>query len=303
MTYRVSPLLIAALGVALGSTMDALIKLVAEDVPIFQAVAWRYIIGAGITVALMAIRRRPLPSWEGFRFHLLRGVITGACGVCFFFTLTQIALSEATVLIFAAALMIAPVARFMLNEKISKFTMGATMLGFLGIGLATMTGVTEGAPPDGNRLLGLTTGLASAVFYAIGVVMLRMRAGVEDSITMVAFSNTVPAIALLPFAFQISPSHVHGHMPLIAIAGILGVLVWWLIATAYGRAPAQKLAPLEYTAMIWATLLGWLLFQERPHSMLYLGSVVVILACLAVAFESRFVTRREAKQPASDIPH
>ena len=84
---------------------------------------------------------------------------------------------------------------------------------------------------------------------------------------------------------------------------LLGVGIWWLMTLAYARAPAQKLAPIEYTALIWATILGWTMFNERPHWTLYAGAVVVILACLAVAFETRFTTRREAKTPASDIVH
>ncbi|MBF19588.1 MAG: hypothetical protein CME88_14520 [Hirschia sp.] len=303
MTNRIPPMMIAAGAVAYGSVMDAIIKHLAVETPVMQVVAWRYILGAAFTLSLVAIRRKPLPNLAGIRFHTLRGLIVGATGICFFYTLTQLALSEATVLIFAAALMIAPVARILLKEKISAFTAIATLIGFAGIAIATLTGETMGAPPEGNRLMGLVIGLMSSVLYAIGVVMLRKRTGQEDSITIVAFSNTIPAILLLPFAFAMPMQELRAMLTLLGIASLLGVGIWWLMTLAYARAPAQKLAPIEYTALIWATILGWTMFNERPHWTLYAGAVVVILACLAVAFETRFTTRREAKTPASDIVH
>ena len=97
-------MMIAAGAVACGSVMDAIIKHLAVETPVMQVVAWRYILGAAFTLSLVAIRRKPLPNLAGIRFHTLRGLIVGATGICFFYTLTQLALSEATVLIFAAAL-------------------------------------------------------------------------------------------------------------------------------------------------------------------------------------------------------
>jgi len=75
-----------------------------------------------------------------------------------------------------------------------------------------------------------------------------------------------------------------------------------LLTLAYARAPAQQLAPLEYTALIWSALFGAVFFSEMPGWRLWAGAAIIIGACLLVAFENRFATRREAGLPASDLP-
>jgi len=84
--------------------------------------------------------------------------------------------------------------------------------------------------------------------------------------------------------------------------GALGYAVWYLMTLAYARAPAQRLAPLEYTALIWSGIFGSVFFAEYPGWQTWVGAAVIIAACLIVAFEERFVTRKETGLPVSDLP-
>jgi len=102
--------------------------------------------------------------------------------------------------------------------------------------------------------------------------------------------STAPLLVLLS-------EHRLGN-PLVAF---LGIGIWWLMTLAYGRARAQTLAPFEYTGLIWSALLGYALFQEVPGWRVYAGAAIIIAACLVVAFETHFISRREARIPASDI--
>jgi drug/metabolite transporter (DMT)-like permease len=75
-----------------------------------------------------------------------------------------------------------------------------------------------------------------------------------------------------------------------------------LMTLAYARAPAQRLAPLEYSALIWSGLFGSVFFSEYPGWQTWVGAVIIIGACLIVAFEERFSTRTETQMPVSDLP-
>lgn len=88
--------------------------------------------GRLIMCALFLAARRRMPSWPATRFHALRSVAQVLSAVGFFYALTQIALAEAVVLGFTAALMIAPVARIVLGERISRTTLIASLVGFSG---------------------------------------------------------------------------------------------------------------------------------------------------------------------------
>lgn len=299
--HRPHPILLVCLGVVFGSGIDALMKYVMQDTTsVLTATAWRYLIGAGIMIILFSLARRPLPSLPAIRFHAARSLAQVISAFCFFFSLTQIALAEAVVLGFTAALMIAPIARLILAERMSPFTIVASLVGFCGAALAA-TAQTQGAPADGDRILGTLAVLTSAVLYALNIVLLRLRSKEEDSLTLVTFMNVFPALILTPFLLLFGqPLPPASAWPALSGAAAFGIGIWWLMTMAYAREKAQTLAPFEYTALLWSAILGYTLFGEVPGWRVYAGASIIIIACLAVAFESHLTkTRATARDGAA----
>lgn len=301
MQVRPSPLLIVAFAVFFGAIIDAAVKFLANDIDVFALMAWRFLIGATALVGIYIWLGKPVPKWEAIRFHALRGLIQTAAVLAFFWSITQLALAEATVIGFTAALMIAPIAWLVLGEKLSSVAVVAALVGFLGAVLAA-TGSTDGAPETGNRLAGMFVCLLAALCYALTLVLMRLRTRTEDTLTIVMFTNLYPALYLLPYLIIIDPVPAIGNLPFYFGLAFAGTLVWWMMTIGYARAEAQKLAPLEYTALIWASLFGMFIFGETPGWQLWIGAALIISACLLIAFETKFRTRRETGMPASDIP-
>ncbi|MEZ5945361.1 MAG: DMT family transporter [Hyphomonas sp.] len=295
------PILIVCVAVFCGCSVDALMKgITLGGTPVITATAWRYIAASAIMVALFLLTKKKMPGWSAIRFHILRSVAQVSSAVTFFYALTQIALAEAVVLGFTAALMIAPIARIVLGEKMSHMTIGASLVGFCGAALAA-SGQTTGVAPDGNRVLGIAAMLFSAVGYALNIVLLRLRTRDEDSLTLVTFMNVLPALFLLPFLLATEPLPQANAWPLIGLVSIAAIGIWWLMTLAYARAQAQTLAPFDYTGLIWASLFGYVFFHEVPSLRLYAGAAIIIVACLAVAFDTHFAARREARATAAEI--
>lgn len=298
-----TPVLIACIAIAMGSAIDALVKGVAPGAGLHHLLAWRFLFGGVIALAVFRAKKRPRPSNEAIRFHTMRGLLQLFCAFTFFYALTQLRLAEATTLGFTAALLVAPVARVLLKEKITPVVAGATLIGFLGVILAVNgTGVTDDIVQTGNRTLGLVSIFASTIGYALVLVLLRMRATKEDATTIAMFTNVVPGLAMLPVTVGLFGFPALASIPLFLVLGVLGYSVWFLMTLAYARAPAQRLAPLEYTALIWSALFGLIFFNEMPGWKLWAGAVVIIASCMIVAFEGKFRTRRETGMPASDLP-
>jgi len=308
-----APLLVALIAIALGTCIDALIKGVAPGAGLHHLLAWRYLFGAIIAVFIFRLQKRPKPDAEAIRFHTMRGMVQLGTAFLFFYALMQLRLAEATIIGFTAALMVPVVARILLGERVTPIAMVATIVGFFGAALA-ISGAPESASEAGNRPLGLAACFAAAFLYALVLVMLRMRATKEDATTIAMFTNLIPALLLLPVLigfpiFEVlQPGNPYAsapewsYLPYFFLFGLLGYTVWYLMTLAYARAPAQRLAPLEYTALIWSALLGIVYFNEVPGWQLWVGAVIIISACLIVAFEDHFKTRREAGLPASDLP-
>jgi len=281
-----SPVLVVTLCVLVGSMMDALIKGVTENVSVIVLLAWRFMFGGIYMLVAFRLARRPIPSWAALRFHIMRTSIHISAAFLFFWGITQLALAEATVLGFTAVLMVPPLGALILGEPISRWSLMAALIGFAGAALA-LSADTGGAPADTNRLLGAGAGLLSAFLYAVTLILIRLRSREEDPLTIAMFTNVLPGLLLLPFLFGSLPTLETAYVPVFALLGAMGALIWYFMTSAYGRASAQRLAPLEYTALVWASVLGMVFFEEVPGWQLYLGAMIIIAACLIVAFEER----------------
>lgn len=301
MGRNTSPLLIYAIGVAIGCGIDGIVKHVAVEMAVLTLLAWRFFFGGGIALGAYVAAKKPMPEWPAIRFHLMRAIIQLVSAFLFFWALTQRSLADVTVIGFTAALMVAPVARVVLGEKITAVSVIAAVVGFAGAVFA-ISAETSGAPIEGDRTLGALAGFASAFLYALTLVLVRLRAREEDTLTIVTFTNTLGGILLLPVLVYSIPTMNWSYIPALLLLGALGTGVWWLFTYAYASAPAQRLAPIEYTSLIWAAALGAVFFNEVPGWQLYVGALIIIGACMIVAFEGRFRTRREARAPASDMP-
>lgn len=296
-----APLLIALFAIALGCTIDAVVKAVASDVGLHHLLAWRFLFGSIIAVSVFRAKGRAAPTGEAIRFHTLRGLIQLFGAFTFFYALTQLPLAEATIIGFTAALMVGPIAWLALGEPIGKQTAIATLIGFAGAALA-VSGAPEETTKDVNRLYGLTACFAAAFGYALILVMLRMRAVKEDATTIAMFTNVVPAIALLPVTMGTFGPVDWGDIPLFIFLGFMGYATWYLMTLAYARAQASKLAPMDYSALIWSAMLGAVFFNEIPRWQTWAGGAIIVAACLWVGLADHFRTRREAGLPSSDIP-
>jgi S-adenosylmethionine uptake transporter len=295
-----APLLLAVLAVAMGSGIDALVKGTAPGAGVMVLVAWRFLFGGMIAAAVFIAQQRAWPPGEAIRFHIMRSLMQVASAILLFYALTQLALAETVLIGFTAALMVPFAAWIILGEAVSLRAFGLTLLGFAGAAFA-VSATPEGAVGE-HRLLGIASVLASAMLYAVVLVLLRLRAVKEDATTIALFTNGVPALCLSPFLFGIAGPVNVNDLPVFALLGAIGYAVWYLLTLAYARARAQLLAPLEYTALIWAALIGFVFFDEVPGWRVPVGAVLIVAACLGVAFENHFATRRETGQPVSDLP-
>ena len=124
--------------------------------------------------------------------------------------------------------------------------------------------------------------LASAVAYALSMIMSR-RDTVHDSVPqMILVQNFISAVVALPFAlYWYQP--IPGETLLMFLAiGALGTGGNYAITWAYKHAPATLLGPFEFTALIWAVTFGMVFFGETPSAHTLVGAAIIIGACLVV---------------------
>ena len=123
----------------------------------------------------------------------------------------------------------------------------------------------------------------SALLYAYNLILQRQQALIAEPVEIAFFQNiTVVSVYLLlaPF-FAVVPSLA--DLPELAGAAVLGIVSLMLLSWAYARAEAKILIPVEYSAFIWASLFGWLVFAEKVTPLTVVGTALIVVGCLVAS--------------------
>jgi S-adenosylmethionine uptake transporter len=281
------PYLATLLGVALYSVMDAQMKGASLAIGAYSALLCRGIVGVAVVAPLWALTGGKWPAWPILRLHLLRGVVSAGMALTFFFGLTRLPMAEGIAISFFAPLIALFLAALMLGETIQRGAIFASLLGLAGVAVIGGGRMQASIPGDGAAL-GIASVLVSALLYAWNLILQRRQSQLAGPLEVALFMNGVVALLLLPAAPFVAQwpetAEVGGRIVASALLAIIAVM---LFSWGYARAEAQALVPLEYSAFIWAALMGWLMFGERLTLPTLAGTALVIAACWIAAPRKR----------------
>ena len=282
------PFLVACLGIAIFCCMDALMKGLGLSLGAYSALLWRTLVGVGVTGLLWFTARAPWPTPALLRLHVGRGVVVAAMAVLWFHAITLVPLAEAVAISFFAPLLAIWLAGLFLHEAVNARAVAGSCLGLAGVA-AIVAGRLDA--PHGPRVVeGIAAVIASALLYAINLVLQRHQAQ-QASPREIAFFQTLTVLALLlPFAPWAAVAPVATQWPLLAAAALFSTVSLLMLSWAYARAQAQQLVATEYTGFVWLSLLGWCFFDEALTPATVAGAVLIVGGCL-------LAIRRPARLP------
>jgi len=262
--------------------MDAIVKHLTATTAIPVITLGRYVTGTMLALAVWQWQGRPAITRAMLPLHLVRGALIASMAFAFYWSLQTLPLAEAITLSFIAPLLVPPFASLLLGERMQPRYLAAGLLGFSGVIITV-----QGAPRfDGERLVALGAVLYAAVAYAAAAVLLRARAASDGATIITLMGAFVPMLILSPLAIGAAPVDAVTVGWLIAM-GAVGNVGMQLLSRAYARAEAQILAILEFTALPWAALFGWLFFSEPVRVQIWAGAAVILVACIWAGRDQR----------------
>ena len=279
------PIAVVIFGLGLFGAMDGVMKGAALAVGAYTAMLWRSLTGATLMLPLWRWRAhatsRALPNGAALRLHATRGAVGAVMATMFFYGLARTPMAEAMALSFIAPLIALFLAAALLGETLSKGAVGGSVVALVGV-----TVIAQGklmGPHDAESVKGMVAVLVSAVLYAWNLVLQRQQAQLaqpeEIAFFQAAFSFVFLAL-VAPWLATWPDAHA---WVLIGAAAVLAAVSVMLLSWAYARAEAQVLVPMEYTAFIWAALIGWLAFDEALTWRTLAGVVLIVGGCLYAA--------------------
>jgi drug/metabolite transporter (DMT)-like permease len=271
------PLLAAALAAAAFVSMDATVKALSPRYGALQLTFFRFASGLVFAAVIWAWMRSPLPTRDLWRLHLLRSALLMVTLTSYFYSLTVLPLAQAVAISYTAPIFISLLAMFVLHERPSRWIWVALAFGLAGTGVALWPELRGSASP---QLLGLAAAAFSAVAFSGVMVLARMQAQRDSLWTILLIQNLLPTVALAaPAALVWQPLHP-GDVPAIALAGGLATVGLLAVTWAFKHIEASKAAPIEYTGLVWAGLLGYFLFGEVPTVYTVASAGLIVLGCL-----------------------
>ena len=288
------PVLAVLLGLGLFSIMDGVMKAASIMTGAYAAMFWRGLAGSVMMAPLWLRARQGWPARATMKVHLLRGVVGATMATLFFYGLVRTPLAEGIALSFIAPLIALYLAAAMLGEKIQSAAIGGSVLALLGVAVIGW-GKFEGQI-DAEAVKGLVAILVSALLYAWNLVLQRQQAQIAGPEEVAFFQTLVSFLFLGIGAWWLAPWPSAAAWGLIVMSAAMSTVSLMLLSWAYARAEAQALVPLEYTAFVWAAVVGWIAFAE-PVTLATLGGVVLIVAgCL-------YATWRKPDPPRPEMPN
>ena len=273
------------------ATMEALAKFLSEDFSITQIVWARY--SFHFLLVLFAILLIHLLGYNtGLRYpklilvQVLRSIALLLMTYFFFTSLSILTLAEATIILFFSPLITVILSPLLLNEKVTNSSWLAVIVGFIGMVIViNPTNILNYQGIDFIWFTGIIYGLAGALFYSLYQIGTRVLAPVESSLTSLIFSclaGLLGTTILILLDYDLSSSLNVWKSPsiyewlLLATVGLFGAIGQLLILGAYSKAKAITLAPISYTHIIWATILGYIIFYSWPSSQTLLGGILIV---------------------------
>jgi drug/metabolite transporter (DMT)-like permease len=271
--------------------IDVLAKFLGQqNVPILQIVWARLTFGAAITLPFALRHTTPRGLFPARPiYHAFRAAFLILATFTFFLSLKFLPIADALAIFFVQPLVLTVLSALVLKEHVGPRRWGAVCVGFIGTLIIIRPGFAEVNP-------GSLLALGAGTFLAIYFVMTRRIAG-QSAAMLTTFQTNAVGAALITLAM---PLIWHTPTPsqwlMFAGLGTIASFGHFLIVRAYDFAEASLLAPLAYTEMIMATVLGWWFFGDFPDVWTFTG-VAILIAC---AFYIS-VRERARHDPAADF--
>jgi drug/metabolite transporter (DMT)-like permease len=234
--------------------------------------------------------------------HLVRGSFSVIGTFCTFGALARLPIADVTAIAFIAPLITVVFAAIFLKEQVHAYRWSAVAIGFSGVILMLSPYFHDHAVLTTSMIIGLSLALLNAFSSGGATIQIRRLTATESSSAIVIFMTLIVMAASLltaPFGWRWPTSF---ELALLIGIGISGGLGQMLFTESYRYAPASFLAPFDYTAMLWAFLLGFWMFGEVPTPYVVGGAVIVAGAGIFVILRERHLgLKRLRDTPMSPI--
>lgn len=278
--------------VAVFALMNAGIKLAeAGSATLGEIMFWRQAPAAVLVVAVAALGPG-LASLKTGRFgaQVLRAGMGLTAMALTFTALLLLPLAEATTIGFSMPIFATILGALVLGEPTGWRRWAAVLTGFAGVLIVMQPGAGQ------FPLWGAMCGLAAAFMTASVSILLRTLGRSERPLTTVFWFSTLTLAPLGVWYGFAARAHDPATWAVLVGIGLLGGLGQLAMTSSLSLGPVSVVVPMDYAMLLWATLLGWLMFDRLPAAATWIGAPVIIASGLYIIWREHVRRRTETVQ-------
>ena len=283
---------------------DSVVKLLVVTIPVWQILFWRSctilagcFIFEGPSLA-QKVARSPI-----IKPMIVRSILLVVAWTSYYSAARYLQLAEVTTLYYAAPIVGTILATIVLREKVTVARWMAVGVGFCGVVIASNpVGLSISWP--------VYLALQAAVLWATGMVLLRKTALHEKSHIQMAVSNIIFILLTGTMAILHWKTPTTYELVLLFSTGAIAGVAQLALFEGMRQAPVSVLAPFEYTSLVWAFLLGFLIWGDIPEINTFVGAVLILGAGLIIIVSERLrrvpaaLTKQDHdRAERSPVPH
>jgi len=279
--------LLMVLGTMMFAAMHTAIRYATQQVPAAEVAFFRNLFGLVVIVPLLVRHGPGVFYTQKLGLHLLRSVLNVFSMLAFFLGLSLTPIARATALSFTAPLFIALLSALLLGEVFRWRRWTAIVCGFLGTLVILRPGFEA-------LDLGALLIIGSSLLWGLAIIDIKILGRTESTLTITAYVTVlmipltlVPAVAV----WQAPPRDMWVWLVFIGVIGTLGQIV---VTDALKLADMTVLMPLDFLKLVWATILGIVLFAEVPDTFTWVGAAIVFASSFYIAWRESKVRKEKA---------
>jgi len=288
-------MLMMLVATAILSCMHGLVRHVSAELHPFEIAFFRNLFGLLVLVPFVLRVGRAGLATRRPGLQLLRGVVVVVAMLCWFYGLSVVPIAQATALSFTSAIFGSLGAAVFLGERMRRRRWTAVAFGFLGVMVILRPGLGDF---DAASLIVLLAALS----WAGSVIMVKLLARTDTTVSIVTWITVIMALFSLPPALLVWAWPTPEQLAWLCLIGGLGTVGHLAMARSFKLAEATAVLPIDFTRLIWTSLIGYLAFAEVPGVWVWVGGAVIFASTTYIAYREaglglRGLPKRPVRRP------
>tara|TARA_B000000475_G_scaffold136847_1_gene110302 strand:- start:80 stop:982 length:903 start_codon:yes stop_codon:yes gene_type:complete len=280
--------LLAISATLFGSFMGAGVKLLSDDLHPIIICFYRCLMGLIIITPFVARNNFRALQTDNMRLQIFRALINIISMICWFSAIGMMHFEKATALGFTTPLFTTVLAVLILGEVIRFHRTAALLLGFIGILIIIRPGYV---PFEFGTILML---IASFSFSFV-LIFVKKLSATDSSLTIIFYH----LLYMTPVFFILSLFYWQtitlNQIIIFSLMGASGLLSHWCLAQAFKMSDTTFVMPLQFTKLIWASLIGLFIFAEQPDIWTWIGGIIIFISVVYITYREAFKKKGTTK--------